>query len=127
MTQAVGTQTLAEFLLARIAEDEEVARSATRDSSYGWSDNAFTQAVELAENEGAVEEATAHIARHNPARVLAECEAKRRIVTRWEFAVGQASNADEGWEMIAGALEDCVCDLALPYVDHPDFREEWQV
>lgn len=104
---------LVEFLLARVAEDEETARAALRKSSYGWSDNAFTEALELAEGEGAVKVATAHIARWDPEHVLAECEAKRRIL---------------GWHFRALPYERLALFkvLALPYGDHPDCRDEWK-
>jgi hypothetical protein len=151
--------TLSEFLLARIAEDEEVARTASGGTVIGepynwrpvdtgdeWAPNVdlrngdvevlvalrpglprpanvmsgyWGQVVSLAEGAGANEnlspesDLAAHIARHDPARVLAECEAKRRIV-----------------EMHAYQEEHFTPDelraLALPYADHPDYREEWR-
>jgi len=70
-----------------------------------------------------------HIARHDPARVLAECEAKRRIVER---------HADETPYCSSGAWEDTthaemsgvVCPtlalLASVYADHPDYQELWR-
>ncbi len=107
-----------EFLLARIAEDESVAKGALRKSSYEWSDNAFTEAVELAQGEGAVKEATEHIARWDPARVLAECEAKRRVVESVERAMRTGTS---------GLGPSVVRTLALPYADHPDYDEAWKV
>ena len=50
-----------------------------------------------------------HIARHDPARVLAECDAKRRIVERRNHLDGPTLRA-----------------LAAVYADHPDWREEWK-
>jgi hypothetical protein len=51
----------------------------------------------------------AHIARHDPARVLADVKAKRAIIgDEW---------SDPGW--------DVLCALASAYADHPDYREEW--
>lgn len=122
---------LVEFLLARIAEDEEAARAALRKSSYEWSDNAFTEAVELAEGEGAVKEATSHIARWDPARVLAECEAKRQIVERFRYLNGPHAvmpfvgyQQDEAGQV--AALRLALKALTLPYVDHPDYQQEWK-
>lgn len=63
----------------------------------------------------------AHIARFDPARVLAECEAKRRVVTaiaRWLDAHPDEDHVPAG--------DDALCWLALPYADHPDYREEWR-
>ena len=105
---------LTKFLLARIAEDEAVAREAT---SGPWAHNPskewFTDPDKLraaragirqtganefvSAESGAVGVAATgpsddhqsmadanHIARHDPTRVLAECGAKRRIVEREE-------------------------------------------
>lgn len=95
--------TLTDFLLARIAEDEEWAKH--RDIvTFGLDDS--------------------HM---NPARVLAECEAKRRIVQRCAEVMGEsdprASLDDEGW---ASLMWEMMYDLATVYVDHPDYREEWR-
>ena len=85
---------LSEFPLARIAEDETTAHAATpapwkhsvddhpRDSAHhSLSAETVGRHVveEFAGNPGAEADAT-HIARHDPARVLARCEADRRIV-----------------------------------------------
>jgi hypothetical protein len=65
-----------------------------------------------------------HIARHDPARVLAEVEAKRRLLKQFRLrgdsvrAVVQPSTG--------GVWDDMLRLLALPYADHPDYREEWR-
>lgn len=56
-----------------------------------------------------------HIVRHDPARVLAEVEAKRRIVDVC------AEPDDNGYDVAMMVLPL----LALPYADHPDWRPEW--
>lgn len=75
--------------------------------------------------------ARAHIARHDPARVLAEVEAKRRILDD----VLPTMKADEmriagewgvGSEPVREASDDLLSLLALPYADHPDYRAEWR-
>src|SRR5438067_2058538 len=78
---------LAEFLLARIAEDEGVARAATDGRwevlPYWFTSplgNPYSASVPGVIPEEIDPDDAAHIARHDPARVLAECEAKRRIV-----------------------------------------------
>lgn len=63
-----------------------------------------------------VQLAAEHIARHDPARVLRDVEAKRRIIALWERS--------EFCERIA--LDDVLDLLALPYADHPNFRQEWR-
>lgn len=67
-----------------------------------------------------------HIIRHDPVRVLAECEAKRRIVERWEVAY-LSLNYDEFDLWVHKAAGFTLGALALPYADHPDYRPEWAI
>lgn len=60
----------------------------------------------------------AHIARHHPVRVLAEVDAKRRIVAAYENYDIDAPELD--------VPESVLRMLALPYGDHPDYRDEWR-
>lgn len=147
--------TLTDFLLARIAEDEAIAKAAA------WFDRGalaptpvWTYAGDEVEpgvtcdHEGlspAVNpEEGAHIALHDPARVFAECEAKRRIVgmTRGILSDWEIIN-DPGydptypgvlpqeprrrdvtrfeWVLATRMLEA----LAQVYADHPDYQPEW--
>jgi hypothetical protein len=78
---------LAEFPLARIAEDERAAQAARdRDSrAYDWA---------WLLDKGFIRVDTTHIARHDPAHVLAECEAKRRIVTTIGDWCGEGASPD---------------------------------
>jgi hypothetical protein len=128
------------FLLARIAEDEALAREAAAQGRVGqtWYAETITRtsrpgeraaAVVVAENggdlwdcEGSPDRAmalahAAHIARWDPARVLEDCEAKRRVI---------AEIADHGrlsYDYKRLMLET----LAQPYAEHPDFREDWHL
>lgn len=89
--------TLSEFLLARVTEDEADAMSGWRWKSLPAGEYERLQA-----------------------RVLSECEAKRRIVeaATWEMKDGSR---------VAYELdEDTLRLLALPYADHPDYRDEWR-
>ena len=125
---------LATFLLARIAEDESAARAAilrtygqtgrwvtfddkehlSTTTVFAWNrDERLGQACET-EMSWIGRAARDHIARHDPARVLAECEAKRRIV-------GHFVNE---WE--PDPINDVLRFLTLPYADHPDYRGEWR-
>lgn len=68
-------------------------------------------------------EVAGHIARHDPARVLAECEAKRRIIERQQLFAGAVDAADLSvLDELAGVLRL----FALPYADHPDYDETWR-
>jgi len=123
---------LTDFLLARIAEDEEAARQVPR---APWDASAIGEALGydkewvvdspdrlIAGNIGIFEDPAAEplaqwIARHDPARVLAECEAKRRIVEMVEQKRLRNS--------ITTSWVEALMALAAPYADHPDCRQEW--
>lgn len=137
--------TLTDFLLARITEDEEVARAASpspwsfpgvESVAGGTLYDADRRIVDLVyeqpeDHDGSivrhllVPEADAngaHIARHDPARVLVECEAKRRIVGRHDVVDAAGGCAFCG--------EPAPCEhlriLASVYADHLDYRAEWR-
>jgi hypothetical protein len=68
--------------------------------------------------------AAGHIVRWDPARVLREVEAKRRIVD--SFAAGmEFEPLRRGTEQYA-IVRMVLKLLALPYSDRPGFREEWK-
>lgn len=138
------TLTLTDFLLARIAEDEAVARAASPGgwtyrgidsisgstlydemrsiASIDYDQDDYERSVGRNIYEPEADANGAHIARHDPARVLAECEAKRRIV-EWHDC-----EPEHVWGCGACTHDrPCVLALlALPYADHPDYREEWR-
>jgi len=68
-----------------------------------------------------------HIARHDPARVLAECAAKRHILD--DHAPFYAGSDLCGGHDGRHTLEQCDLRRAMAsvYADHPDFQEEWRV
>lgn len=148
--------TLDEFLLARVAEDEEVARAAIdadspdrrgqrwvwqrveEDASFSWlrsveefpttSGVGPLPAFPLGYDTKVYEPTSAmpHIARHDPARVLAECAAKRAIVALHRGG-HECSTYDK-----SGEVDNCTwvpdgdnCStlrlLAQPHADHPDY------
>ncbi len=99
--------TLTKLLLARIAEDEEVA-------SHG--------------DGGLMDEA-----HFSSRRVLAECKAKRRIVEEYEAADSEdAKSWERGDDRLVYASQHAhtlyfvLCNLASVYADHPDYRQEWR-
>lgn len=141
MTDSNG---LAEFLNARLDEDEAVARtSADADGHHadGWTalvDAACTGLVvdardpDYAITTDTLEEIVVHIARHDPARTLREVSAKRAILAthlrtphRCPLPVlagehGQLWTAEEGpcWTLRL---------LARVYSDHSDYDPDWSV
>lgn len=101
---------LTEFLLARITEDEVEAQAG---------DQHFPGFLgRLSEYDGLLSEEVAHIARFDPARVLAECAAKRLIIER-------ASHQAPGTEYEESYREVLEC-LAVVYDEHPDYLPEWR-
>lgn len=89
--------TLSEFLQARLAEDEAEARAAgTR-----WQ---------------ALARYSAHVARHSPARVLAESAAKRAMFPHLMIEDHRLGYCDRCMVLRL---------LASVYADHPDYRPEW--
>lgn len=128
-----STATLTSFLLARIAEDETSAR---RGAEHLGSIGFYEHPLAAAEVEGIYSgrEPIAPAYEFSPDRVLAECEAKRRIVEIHELA-----NADQGggvgcmhcdWDREWGMPTTGGCDtlrfLALPYASHPDYNPDWR-
>lgn len=130
--------TLVEFLRARLNEDEQAAREC---GGAPWSAQPSLNAVHvepkaIADNKLAWGElghvATVlherdqqHIARHDPARVLREVEAKRRLIADFEMYDASARYPDsEGG--IAIGLGTAVELAALAYADHPDYDEAWR-
>jgi hypothetical protein len=68
-----------------------------------------------------------HIARHDPARVLAEVGAKRRIIDLFAGVASELGDVPVSpYEGYASGLRDAVRLLALPYADRPGYRDEWR-
>lgn len=124
------TMDLSTFLLARLDEDEQIARAATGWAT-GWTVDAapdgtwYIDPGHQRDDTGNVRaRADAdHIARHDPARVLAEVEAKRQIV-----APHRGTHRCEWGDVTMD--NQCTARLlrllALPYADHPDYLAEWK-
>jgi hypothetical protein len=117
------TVTLTEFLLARIAEDEVVA---TRPHESVRDDR--RRDMERIEYDDA-----SGYARMGIGRVLAECEAKRRIVAEHPHVEnGLDGRGDGEWECrtCSRGTDGWWCStlrlLALPFADHPDYDPTWR-
>ncbi|MGY5127323.1 DUF6221 family protein [Streptomyces nigrescens] len=122
------TEALVAFLRARLDEEEVAAHTAPAGPWHADGDSVYAShpadlVVEYAYNDGAE-----HIARHDPARVLAEIEAKRAIVDQYA-EVQEMDREDAEPEFAYGravGLGEAVRLLALPYQEHPDYRPEWR-
>ena len=129
---------LVAWLRAQIDEDEALAREAGGDSWVAV-DLAFVDdpnGRQIVRDECMTPGVQAHIARHDPARVLREVEAKRGIVElhsdRDHFCgIGSIERDGYTWhEAGEKRRADIPCLtlrlLALPYADRPGYREEWR-
>lgn len=149
---------LVQFLRDRLDEDDELAATA---SPGPWHVDAEADEV-LAVDDIVVAEGfalsgqqlratTRHIARHDPARVFREVEAKRQLLAD-VLADQHFRNEEDHWYSCAALTDDqgdplcfddtrapgpCDCGrddrvarrlrlLAVPYADHPDYREDWR-
>ncbi|MGY1843008.1 DUF6221 family protein [Modestobacter sp. SYSU DS0875] len=138
---------LCDFLLARIAEDEAAAYAAFQSVGEhqvgGWYWSNAGDAVFLDHTANPVacgpwqqlmhQPSAHHIVRWDPERVVAECDAKRRVVEGCAAALvvpplhrkllASSVNYDRGRRELA---DQALRLLALPYADHPGYRQEWR-
>lgn len=144
--------TIVEFLEARIAEDEAIAREAIVPHRPGthWVWEApdddgdpesprWLRTVEEFPTTSGVGDlpglplgsdcmaspsaAMPHIARHDPARVLRQCEAMRAIVGDYKRYLAEERRRMNGW--VTEKDSPIVLALASIWSDHPDYRVEW--
>lgn len=121
---------LAEWLRRQLDEEQRAAEALP---PWPWSANAegdevlAADGVTVAEGfalSGAQLRATVdHVVRYDPARALAEVDAKRRLLSGHERPVHRCDGGEMTW-----VDEDCPIKvaLALPYAARPGYREEWQ-
>jgi inosine/xanthosine triphosphate pyrophosphatase family protein len=88
----MSTPAITEFLEARIADDEGLATEALPGEPSVWGARGW----------------------YDPARVLAECAAKRAIIELTANCDGYTQEAMRR-------------TLAAAYSDHPDYRQEWEL
>lgn len=116
--------TLTEFLLARLADDERVARG------LDDRDDTVESGLEVHDEPGLGAELVI-----SKTRLLAECEAKRRLVelhsgdAEWcgYSHGGMGTHGDMGYGPEPLPVDcDTIKVLALPYADHPDYDTAWR-
>jgi hypothetical protein len=119
---------LVTFLRARLDEDEREATWAAEEAGGAvWTirsiDVVLFDDTDRYVSGNAQNEVRDHIARHDPARVLDDVAAKRRIVDEAERYSPELEHGDNGeW-----ALEMVLRLLAAPFAQHPDFDPAWSV
>lgn len=115
---------LTEWLLACIAEDEAVARAAQEQSENTGSRRWYVDGpaeksrkfwVYATGEKFAHVQIADHIARNDPAHVLAVCKAHREIIDEAWLAT------DSDYDILWAAKT-----LALAYADRPGYRKEWK-
>lgn len=137
------TMTIVEFLEARLAEDEAVARACADadhegpelrvrivrgEGMYVFGPHEIAPSGRFGYEEDA---RTRHFERHDPARVLREVAAKRAIIFQsvaaddyyahmkfFRLPTSLASGA-------CGATGQAIKALASAYSSHPDYQKEW--
>lgn len=141
-----GTVTIAEFLLARIAEDERQAEGAGKlawltfrnsDGSMRYTAAASSgqdphDAIWVVDGREVTTESNTVQVMYDETRIRAECQAKRQIVEhyqRWQptlYRNGGPKYDAVQETMYRMAMRWVLERLALPYVNHPDYQE-WLV
>ncbi|MZF56929.1 hypothetical protein GTX53_24375 [Streptomyces sp. SID5594] len=132
---------LVQFLRNRLAEDAAIAQAAASTEGGGtWeaaSENgtpwvsgraqsgeyAVPIVIEFEYGNPDDHQRAAHIARHDPARVLREIDAKRSLLELAERAGDYHETFVNGF---AAALESTLRLHAVAYTDHPDYRGTWR-
>jgi hypothetical protein len=131
---------LVAWLRAQLDDDERVAREAGVSASGSRWHVADRGAVIVRDDDGMVvvfdegspsREEAEHIARWDPARVLAEVDAKRRILDEIVPLIDEMDGRIESeWGLRMepiGESDALVKLLALPYADQPGYRPEWRL
>ncbi|WP_199562112.1 DUF6221 family protein [Micromonospora deserti] len=129
------TDELVTWLRAQLDDDERIAREAGY-RAIAWPANG-TWHLEGVEHYVVGEEEAfchphnvEHIARHDPARVLAEVDAKRRILDFLSVAQIDVSRPGQPPEFVPGEAPPIAHPvlrlLALPYAGRPGYRDEWR-
>jgi hypothetical protein len=134
------TLSIVDFLNARLKADQDAAEAARDLMDEPW--KIFPEGPEEENYSGGyrissgvtiaghVEEAkAAHIARHDPARVLREVTAKRAIIEMAAYRLTAAEELEAKGVESTGELrapaEYLLSTLAAIYSNHAEFREEW--
>lgn len=116
---------LVQWLRAQLDEDERIARAVTTEGVWrvGRSHGGASVEGEGWTVAGADALDGAHIAAHDPARVLREIEAKRDLL---RFAEGIHDHHETFTTGVAARLEATLRLFAAAYADRPGYREEWR-
>lgn len=147
---------LVAFLRARLKDDEDYARNAFADHNDAGPDwyGQWSGALNIGEDEDLVMTNDSQISRfmerHDPARVLREVDSRRQLLA--DVLAEKHVVVEDCWYTCPAATEErgggqtcneaesgkpCNCGrdarverrlrlLAMPYIGHPDYRDEWR-
>lgn len=139
------SQTITEFLEARIAEDEQLAESASVSAHKERHENQrHYGSYVLSSERDSTEAQDEFILQWWPARVLAECAAKRAILAlhhpdrqleNWYWSMRKCAECGGKWHKWLnndvptdiGPEQGCptLRALAAVYADHLDYQQDW--
>lgn len=133
----VGMTDIAQFLAARLDEDEAIALAVEDNSApfIGEWINDDNRALRTRNRWVLAYKPDAepwrpgvldHIARHDPARVLREVAAKRALLQRLDEDT-DACTDDAEWRGASSIEWQVLVHLAAPYADHPDYNPAWRI
>lgn len=127
--------TITEFLQARLDEDEQAAHKASPGPWHPELEGEEVVAVDgvtvadgFALSGEQLRATVSHIARHDPARVLRDVEAKRAIIAHNEklHEYARANPREDAYLFAPGASDVVLKHLASVYSDHSDYQEDWK-
>lgn len=128
-----GMDDLVTWLRAQVDDDERVAREAGGDRWRADHDDLTAHILDergwsVAYQDSLNDQQAEHVARWDPARVLAEVDTKRRILDqcvemlRVDSSYGGSTDPD----VLDPAAWNVLRLLALPYAGRDGWREEWR-
>lgn len=133
--------TLIEFLHARLDEDEQVAKNAPVNDgcippahwtvSTHWADQQRVVMGTADDFALPTPEHATHVARHDPARVLREVQAKRAVLdlrdalTDRRAVLSEYTMRTTHTEAGVESYDHVIQHMAAVYADHPQYQSEW--
>jgi len=118
---------LIEFVAARLDEEQYLAQDLARGHPGPWSADTPSSVCDSGGKVVVQDEyhwsAIPHIARHDPARVLRDVAADRKLLAEWQQAEADSAEDDDQWKAgFAAGLRDAVLHRAKRFSGHPDYE-----
>lgn len=126
------------FVAARLDQEEAIARAAASVAGPDWTWDPDSRDGYLRTPDGTImadalhvedDQFRPHVARHDPARVLRDVAAGRRLLANYEEIAlpdPDASPQERALRMVvAEVVRMLILDRAAVWCDHPDYRQEW--